>query len=119
MLVWVGYDDNRETRFTGARAALPIWARFAVARRPAGGYASFRAPPGIVFAPVDELSGQLATGRCREVRTEAFLERSLPLRMCELHSRGRPLEERELRVDRRRRSWWKRVFGRGRAPRDV
>lgn len=112
MLVWVGYDDNRETRFSGARAALPIWARFAVARRPVGGYAGFRAPPGIVFAPVDELSGQLATGRCRDVRTEAFLERSLPLPMCELHSRDRPLEERELRDDRRPRSWWRRVFGR-------
>jgi penicillin-binding protein 1B len=24
-VVWVGYDDNRPTRFTGAGAAMPIW----------------------------------------------------------------------------------------------
>ncbi|HEX2641654.1 MAG TPA: PBP1A family penicillin-binding protein, partial [Thermoanaerobaculia bacterium] len=28
-VVWVGYDDNSSTRLSGARAALPIWTRFA------------------------------------------------------------------------------------------
>jgi penicillin-binding protein 1B len=37
-VAWVGYDDNRETRLSGARAALPIWTRFMLAVRPAGGY---------------------------------------------------------------------------------
>ncbi|HZO21423.1 MAG TPA: penicillin-binding protein 1B [Steroidobacteraceae bacterium] len=26
-IVWVGYDDNRPTGFTGSSAALPVWAR--------------------------------------------------------------------------------------------
>ena len=37
-MVWVGYDDNSATRLSGARAALPIWARFTAAVRPAAGY---------------------------------------------------------------------------------
>ena len=35
-LVWVGYDDNRGTRLSGNRAALPIWSSF-VLGPPSGG----------------------------------------------------------------------------------
>ena len=36
-IVWVGYDDNSPTAFSGASAALPIWSRFTAAVRPAQG----------------------------------------------------------------------------------
>ena len=47
-VVWVGYDDNAETRLSGSRAALPIWSRFVAAVRPARGFVPFAPPPGIV-----------------------------------------------------------------------
>ncbi|MEZ5333326.1 MAG: PBP1A family penicillin-binding protein [Thermoanaerobaculia bacterium] len=95
-LVWVGYDDNSTTRLSGARAALPIWARFVWRVRPPGGYLPFAVPDGVVTATIDPLSGQLATGRCPTVLTEAFLEGTVPQRACSLHGGfgGRPWRDR-------------------------
>lgn len=95
-LVWVGYDDNSTTRLSGARAALPIWARFVWRVRPSGGYEPFPVPRGVVTATIDPLSGQLATGRCPTVQTEAFLEGTAPQRACSLHGGwgGRPWRDR-------------------------
>ncbi len=53
-VVWVGYDDDAETRFSGATAAVPLWSRFMLAVRPAGGYPAFAPPPGLIDAePVE------------------------------------------------------------------
>jgi penicillin-binding protein 1B len=84
-LVWVGYDDNSKTRLSGARAALPIWARFTWKVRPAGGYPVFEQPPGISTAVIDPTSGTLATDDCPEVFTEVFLEGTAPREVCRLH----------------------------------
>jgi membrane peptidoglycan carboxypeptidase len=43
-VAWVGYDDNRETGLSGARAALPIWTSFMRATRPADGYRDLPTP---------------------------------------------------------------------------
>jgi penicillin-binding protein 1B len=95
-LVWVGYDDNRKTRLSGARAALPIWARFMLKVRPAGGYPPFVRPARVVEALVDPLTGGLATTRCESLTKEIFLERAVP-RLCPEHSGlwARPLEQPE------------------------
>jgi penicillin-binding protein 1B len=47
-VVWVGYDDDAETRFSGATAAVPLWSRFMLAVRPAAGYPAFAPPPGLI-----------------------------------------------------------------------
>jgi penicillin-binding protein 1B len=47
-VVWVGYDDDSETRFSGATAAVPLWSRFMLAVRPAGGFPGFAPPPGLL-----------------------------------------------------------------------
>lgn len=110
-LVWVGYDDNRATKFSGSKAALPIWTLFAEERRPALGYSAFEPPPSVRFVPIDLQTGQLASGRCREVGTEPVLVSSFPLELCALHS-SRSLRERSRRPPDERRPWWKRVFRR-------
>lgn len=84
-LVWVGYDDNAATQLSGARAALPIWTRFAFKARPVGGYGAPVQPPGVVTAVIDPTTGELATGRCLEVITEFFLADDVPERICRLH----------------------------------
>lgn len=116
-LVWVGYDDNSPTRLSGARAALPIWARFTWSVRPAGGYPVIAQPHGIATAVVDPTSGQLATDECETVLTEVFLAGTVPTEICRLHGRW-PLDEgwsaERWRVDERRGPlrWLRRLFRR-------
>jgi penicillin-binding protein 1B len=117
-VVWVGYDENLPTRLGGARAALPIWGRYMARVRPAGGYANFQRPSGVVTAVVDPATGELATDACPEVVTEVFLEGHAPTEVCYLHDRwySRPLSPgghmrpREYE-DGRFQRWLRRVFG--------
>ncbi|HVS65055.1 MAG TPA: transglycosylase domain-containing protein [Thermoanaerobaculia bacterium] len=99
-LAWVGYDSNRATRLSGSRAALPIWGRFVLSRRPRGGYRVALPPPEVTTRSIDPATGQLATGRCPEVVTEVFLRDDVPSEECEMH-------------DRSGRRWW-RFWGRER-----
>ena len=85
-VVWVGYDDNSRTRLSGARAALPIWARFTAAVRPPGGYRDFPVPGGVVQATVDPTTGQIATPYCPARTVEAFAEWQAPTEPCHRHS---------------------------------
>jgi len=127
-VVWVGYDDNTPTRLSGARAALPIWARFMHAVRPPGGYADFTPPPGVVRALIDPASGELATDACPQVRAEVFVEGNAPTTVCRLHGGwfARPLPQQALQemqsspeveqTPKKRhpfRSWLRRIFGGG------
>ncbi len=124
-LVWVGFDDDAPTPFSGSRAALPIWSRFALAVRPPGGFARFTPPEGVRVVLIDPQTGELATDRCPEVLAEAFPEDRIPSAICHLHgsSRSEPLDpqvraEREAEREERSgiRSWLRRVFGRDRRP---
>jgi membrane peptidoglycan carboxypeptidase len=87
-VVWVGYDDNRPTRLSGATAALPIWTRFTMAVQPAGGYADFPRPAGIVEATVDPTTGQLATDYCPYAVTDLFPDWQVPTEPCRRHEPG-------------------------------
>jgi penicillin-binding protein 1B len=87
-VVWVGYDDNARTELSGARAALPIWARFTLAVRPAGGYSDFTPPQGVVTLTIDPVTGQVATEYCPTRVTEVFAEWQAPTEPCQLHSPG-------------------------------
>ncbi len=62
--VWVGFDDGARVGLTGARAALPIVARFMKEAFPRGALRPFPEPPGLVTARVHPGSGLLATERC-------------------------------------------------------
>lgn len=117
-LVWVGYDDSSPTRLSGARAALPIWARYTWKVRPAGGYPLFELPESMTTAVVDPLSGELATDSCPTVMTEAFLAGTQPRQVCRLHSawndwspRSQP-DRLEIDEQRKRFRWLRKIFGR-------
>lgn len=124
-LVWVGFDDDTPTPFSGSRAALPIWSRFALAVRPAGGFAHFTPPEGVRVVLIDPASGELATDRCPEVLAEAFPDDRIPRAVCHLHGGAfsTPLDpqvraerESEERQEHGIRAWLRRVFGRERRP---
>ena len=88
--VWVGFDKNRSSRRNynqeGARAALPIWAQFAIdaARGP---HKEFPVPEGIVFRDIDKRSGRLKRTGCPEenISTEPFIQGQVPKALCNLH----------------------------------
>jgi penicillin-binding protein 1B len=129
--VWVGYDDNSPTRLSGARGAVPVWARFAKAVAPAGGYPAFDQPPGVSTAVIDPTTGLLATEFCPYVLTEVFREGDVPDVVCDRHrgwtdewaifdETGQMIEEAVAeaqrgaeRAERRHpiRRWLKKVFG--------
>lgn len=117
-VVWVGYDDNSQTRMSGSRAALPIWARFSQQVRPAVGYPSFRQPDGITTALIDPTTGDLATESCPQMLTEVFRKGTVPSRVCDVH-RGwyaAPVDQPdpEVQPEEKRpiRRWLRKVFGR-------
>ena len=86
--VWTGADDNRALKLTGAKDALPLWARFmkeAVADRPAG---DFVRPEGVVSVRICAESGMVARSGCPRKLDELFISGSEPTRECALHRGG-------------------------------
>lgn len=75
-VVWVGRDDNEPAGLTGSAGALRVWADMmrslpAAARRSG-------APPGVVRAGVDAVTGRRVPQRCGEALRLPFIEGSLP-----------------------------------------
>jgi penicillin-binding protein 1B len=119
-LVWVGFDDDSPTPFSGSKAALPIWTRFTLAVRPTGGYTRPEPPAGVRVVLIDPRTGELATDRCPEVLAEAFRADRIPGNVCHLHGGwlAQPIDP-GLRAERDEkrgglRDWLKRVFRRDR-----
>lgn len=80
-VVWVGYDDDRELKLSGAASALPVWTEYMkhAAEIPAYGKAEpFVAPPGIVTAQVDPQTSIVASAGQPSVLNEVFIEGTEP-----------------------------------------
>ncbi len=84
--VWVGYDDNRPTKLSGARGAGRIWARFMTEARPWFHAGAFKIPPGVVERFVCPDSGELAAAACPQRVREYFVAENVPGTYCTLHS---------------------------------
>ena len=85
--VWVGFDDERALKLTGALAALPIWSELALRLIPRDS-PDFEAPVGVIQRKIDPKSGQLATSQCPEKRVEFFIAGTEPTVYCEVHGGG-------------------------------
>jgi penicillin-binding protein 1B len=85
-VVWVGFDDGKQTLgLSGAQAALPIWTQF-MSRALAGrNSVPFEAPEGISFVEIDAETGKLASPSCPKMIAESFLPGTEPTEICELH----------------------------------
>ena len=88
--VWVGFDQALPMgrRATGARMALPIWAKFMGKITDEKGDEPFVRPPGIVEKTVCLRSGKLATSQCDSTAVEVFLPGHVPQEVCDLHGGG-------------------------------
>lgn len=85
--VWVGFDDERPIKLTGAQAALPIWSELTRRLIPRDSQ-DFETPVGVVQRKIDPKSGQLATAQCPEKRFEFFIAGTEPTVYCEVHGGG-------------------------------
>jgi penicillin-binding protein 1B len=84
-VVWVGNDDDSPTGLTGSTGAAVLWGRFIHAVRPAGGFPTFRAPPGMRWVRLDPATGELATAACPATVEELLPEWQTPVTECHLH----------------------------------
>jgi penicillin-binding protein 1B len=84
--VWIGFDDYSPTGLTGARAALPVWARFMRSWNGVGAGIDFKVPPGVTFERVDSQTGGLAHRTCPSIELVAFLEEARPQKGCSAHN---------------------------------
>jgi penicillin-binding protein 1B len=81
-LVWVGYDDNKPVKLTGAQAAIPIWAAFmkkALAGMP---QKDFARPEQTVEKVIDPTTGKLAGWDCIYRVREIFIKGTEPTEYC-------------------------------------
>jgi penicillin-binding protein 1B len=81
-LVWVGYDDNKPVKLTGAQAAIPIWANFmkkALAGKPAKDFAR---PDQTVEKVIDPTTGKIAGWDCIYRVREIFIKGTEPTEYC-------------------------------------
>ena len=81
--VWVGFDNEKSLGIgeTGSRAALPIWLNFmkeVYATDLIDEKQDFEVPGGIVFANIDNETGQLVSSRSKKVVNQAFIEGTQP-----------------------------------------
>ncbi|MCB1184604.1 PBP1A family penicillin-binding protein [bacterium] len=85
--VWVGFDQaNPMGRgATGARMALPVWAKFMGKITDQKGDEPFVRPPGIIDETICLHSGMLATAGCDSTAQEVFLPQFFPQDICDLH----------------------------------
>lgn len=88
-LAWVGYDDNATTNMSGARAALPIWAKF-MKEAVGNNQEDFPSPTGILLVKIDPKTGLLASPRCGEAVFETFIEGTEPNESCANYAGKRP-----------------------------
>jgi penicillin-binding protein 1B len=87
-VVWVGFDDNRELRLSGAHSAGPIWGEFMKRAVSLPGFSdarSFERPEGVVEVSLDADSLMLAQPECPVVRREVFIAGTEPTEFCPLH----------------------------------
>lgn len=89
--VWVGFDvykrNRRNYNQEGAKAALPIWARF-IKEAARGPEKEFPVPEGIEFWEIDKMTGLLKNkDKCppENISNEPFIKGQEPTRICDQH----------------------------------
>ncbi len=90
-VVWVGNDDYTDLGIEGARAALPIWAKFMKSAVELPQYSDteeFIPPSGVELVALDKGTNLLADESCPDDYTAAFLDGTAPTNTCS-HPHGR------------------------------
>ena len=106
-IVWIGYDDNRAARLSGAGAALPVWGEMMAALSPEP--LALPKPDGIENVLIDPESGLRADFACPGAVELPFAQGSAPAERAPCASAlGVAVEG----VKQQAKSWMQRLFGR-------
>jgi penicillin-binding protein 1B len=106
-IVWIGYDDNRVARLSGAGAALPVWGELMASLDPEP--LALPKPEGIENVLIDPQSGLRADFACSDAVELPFALGSAPVERAPCASAvGAAVEG----VKQQAKSWMQRLFGR-------
>lgn len=78
MVTWVGRDDNKSCRLTGATGALPVWIATLTALTGKSAKQSFVVPPGVTFLDIDPITGKPASFFSTDAVKMAFVSGTRP-----------------------------------------
>jgi len=78
--VWIGFDDEKSLgrSETGGKAALPIWLEYMKVAHEGLPPRGFPVPDGVVFANIDNETGQLVSSSSKAVVRQAFVDGTEP-----------------------------------------
>jgi len=106
-IVWIGYDDNRAARLTGAGAALPVWGEMMASLSPEP--LALPKPEGIESVRIDPASGLRADAGCDGSLELPFASGSAPTARAPCATAvGIVIED----VKQTTKNWWQRLWGR-------
>jgi penicillin-binding protein 1B len=109
-IVWIGYDDNRAAKLSGAAAALPVWGEMMAALDPEP--LALQKPESIELVSIDPQTGLRGGGACEGAQELPFVQGSAPAERAPCSS---PLDAAAEAVDatvQKAKSWLERLFGR-------
>ena len=81
-LVWVGPDEPKDLKLSGAGTALPVWRRLVESLPGILNAPEPEVPSGVVSVTVDPETGLLGSEACSKVMEEWFLEGTEPQEIC-------------------------------------
>jgi penicillin-binding protein 1B len=106
-VVWIGYDDNRAARLTGAAAALPVWGELMASLDPEP--LALPKPEGIETVLIDPQSGLRADSGCDGALELPFVNGSAPVDKAPCASTiGTAIDD----VKQTTRNWWQKLWRR-------
>jgi penicillin-binding protein 1B len=104
-VVWVGYDDNRPAKLSGASSALPVWGEMMAALDPEP--LELPRPDGIELVSIDPQTGLRGSG-CAGAVDMPFMKGSAPDKMAPCASQTVEAIEKAVAPVK---SWLERIFG--------
>jgi penicillin-binding protein 1B len=108
-IVWIGYDDNRAAKLSGAAAALPVWGEMMAALDPQP--LALPKPDGIELVSIDPQTG-LRGGGCPGSQEVPFVQGSAPAERAPCSSALDAAAEAVDATVQKAKSWLERLFGR-------
>jgi penicillin-binding protein 1B len=109
-IVWLGYDDNRAARLSGAAAALPVWGDMMAALDPEP--LALPKPEGIELVSIDPQTGLRGGGTCPGAQELPFVQGSAPADRAPCSGALDAAAEAVDATVQKAKSWLERLFGR-------
>jgi penicillin-binding protein 1B len=109
-IVWIGYDDNRAAKLSGAAAALPVWGEMMAALDPEP--LALPKPEGIELVSIDPQTGLRGGPACPGSQDLPFVQGSAPLDRAPCSGALDAAAEAVDATVQKAKSWLERLFGR-------